>query len=183
MKVANIRSFSRIFLTGFMGAGKSTLGSRLAAELCYDFVDLDARVESSLGMPVTEIFSRLGEEAFRTAEVAELRRSFERERVVVAAGGGALASEENMREALRAGLVVYLSATEDTLKERLEGSSGRPLLERGLDLGAMLSRRLPVYLMADVVLPVDDLGIEEASVGLLEAISVFRRRFDAGEES
>jgi shikimate kinase len=166
-----MKALSRIYLTGFMGSGKSTLGVLLAARLGYEFVDMDDQIEHAFGMRISQIFACHGEEAFRVAEVEVLHNTFRLERVVVAVGGGALANDHRMKEALQNGLVVYLSASEATLSTRLGLSeSDRPLLKSGIDLHALLDQRRPTYETAHIILPVDNLGIHETLDALESAI-------------
>ena len=170
-KVPNMNPISRIYLTGFMGSGKSTLGMRLADETGFTFLDLDEEVENRLGMSIPEIFDRSGERLFRMAEAEALTASFRAERAVIAVGGGALVSGDAMEQALQHGLVVYLSATEETLRKRLQASDvERPLLHGGVGLKSLLESREPAYRRAHIVIPVDGLGVEDAVAALVEAI-------------
>src|SRR5271169_2079149 len=108
MSAAGVRA---VFLVGFMGSGKNTVGQELARRLSWDFVDLDARIEAREGQTIPEIFRVHGEPAFRSAETNALRdlaRSLARDSVV-ALGGGAFVQETN-RELLRAWRSVFLDA-------------------------------------------------------------------------
>ena len=96
----------RIFLTGFMGSGKTTVGRRLAERLELPFVDLDEEIERRAGMAVREIFERQGEPAFRALEAEALRQVLALPDVVVATGGGTMAFEGNFRLIRASGLVV-----------------------------------------------------------------------------
>jgi shikimate kinase len=157
---------TRIFLTGFMGSGKSTLGPIVANVLGYAFCDLDEEIAARAGMSVQRVFAEQGEAAFRAQEAAVLRDVAGRERIVVAVGGGALASEGNLQWALRHGTVVYLHVpAEQLLRRLLRGRSTRPLLldgegrvlpEAALQhrVGELLARREPYYRRAHVVVEV-----------------------------
>ena len=146
-----------------MASGKSTVGPRLAEALGYVFLDLDEVIEERVGMSIPALFERRGEATFRQVEAAMLRATTERERIVVALGGGALTREDNLRWALRHGTVVYLRVPVEVLADRLQASgTGRPLLldEQGAPLDedalrtrirTMLDRRDPYYRQADVV--------------------------------
>jgi len=114
---------TNVYLVGFMGAGKSGVGTVLAGRLGRIFVDLDVSVEARLGMTVREIFECCGEDGFRAAETAELERTTARRDLVVATGGGAFAREAN-RELIRSsgGVSVFLDTPWDVIRERL-GSS------------------------------------------------------------
>lgn len=155
----------RVFLTGFMASGKSSVGVALARVLGYTFVDLDRLVVERAGRTIPELFEEGGEPAFRTAEAAALEEAAARPRVVVATGGGALVSAENRALAKSAGLVVYLRLTPEALAARLVGRRTRPLvlgddgeplppdalLER---VRTLLAARAEAYEQADLVVDV-----------------------------
>jgi len=119
---------SRIYLTGFMASGKSTVGPLLAREVGYRFIDLDAFVEAREGQPLAGLFASGGEAAFRSAERAALEETTRMARVVVSTGGGTLANEANLQTALGAGVVVHLRAPEPLVLRRLRRGRLRPLL-------------------------------------------------------
>lgn len=121
-----------IILIGFMGAGKTTVGKLLARERQMQFVDTDERIEEEQGRSIPEIFSGEGEPYFRDLETALLRRMQEdTERCVISVGGGMPVREEN-RKLLRAlGCVIYLSATKETILERVKNDGSRPMLSGG----------------------------------------------------
>jgi shikimate kinase / 3-dehydroquinate synthase len=132
-----------IVLVGFMGAGKTTVGRLLAAELGLRFADSDQVIEQRRGRSVREIFAEDGEAAFRAAEhevLAELMRGPE---AVVAVGGGAVENQAS-RRLLRAARVIYLQVGYDEAMRRVGGDAGRPLLRRP-DLGDVYRRRLGIY--------------------------------------
>ena len=115
-------------LIGFMGSGKSTIGPILASRLDMSFVDLDDSIAAEAGMDIGEIFSREGEEGFRSRESKALRRELQGEGKVIACGGGIVLREKNV-ELLRArSLVFYLRVGRKTALERLGDGEGRPLL-------------------------------------------------------
>lgn len=119
---------SRVYLVGFMGAGKSTVGPLIAERLGYTFVDLDEQIEERAEQPIASIFDT-GEDAFRALESTLLREVSQQEDVVIAPGGGALASETNLSFAQREGVVVYLKVSVEELTRRLaEDAADRPLL-------------------------------------------------------
>jgi len=117
-------------LIGFMGSGKSSIGRILATKLGFPIVDTDAMVVETAGMPITEIFSHGGEEAFRNYESDVLRRLANRltPGMVIATGGGIVTREENMPLLRQLGFVVLLHAHEDILFERVSRNKLRPLL-------------------------------------------------------
>lgn len=119
----------RLFLTGFMGSGKSTVGPLVAARLGWRFEDLDRHVELKAGRPVSEIFTGSGEGAFRAMETEALERVARTPRTVVALGGGTLAQGNNLMVAREAGPIVYLRVPVEVLAERLEATvRQRPML-------------------------------------------------------
>lgn len=159
----------RCVLGGAPGVGKTTVGRAAAAALGWHFVDLDQAVEAEAGATVAEIFARDGEGGFRERERAALRRALLRERVVIAAGGGALADRRVRHEALRCARVVTLGAPAATLRERLSHGDVRPLLRGGPGaLEALLEARRPAYAEAhhavDAAGPV---GVAAAAVAAL----------------
>lgn len=120
----------RIYLTGFMASGKSTVGPRVAERLDLDFVDLDDVIEARAGQSIPQIFAEAGEAGFRRREAEALRATAERADVVVALGGGALVNEENLAFARAHGTVVYLRVPVEELVRRLEREADRrPLLQ------------------------------------------------------
>lgn len=126
----------RLLLWGFMGTGKSTVGRRVAAARGVPFVDLDAMIETDVGMPLVELFATEGEAAFRKVEARILRTWLEREGpYLVALGGGALLDEELRREAKERTWVVALDAPAAVLAERLASEHAkRPLLSEPADV-------------------------------------------------
>ena len=159
----------RIYLTGMMGSGKSTVGPRLAERLGYDFADLDNAIMFGAGCSVSAIFEREGEAGFRRRERSALRRTARSGRVVVATGGGTLADPQNLVWARAHGLVAYLRLRPESLARRLRYSAAfRPLLctpdgdpLRGVALvhrlAELLERRREAYEAADVVVDTDGL--------------------------
>lgn len=143
-----------LYLTGFMAAGKTTVGRALARRLGRRFVDLDAQIERASGRSVARIF-RDGEAAFRRAETAALRRIARRRGLVAALGAGAVLRRENMALIRESGILVGLTCAEPELWRRLRADAGaRPLLGplpgRRARLRALLSRRRGCYARARV---------------------------------
>lgn len=120
----------RIYLSGFMASGKSTVGPKAASRLGQPFLDLDRLITAHAGRSIPTIFAEDGEEHFRALETEMLHRTTETDDLVVALGGGALVSDDNRALAKDQGLVCYLEATVDTLLERVaDDDTRRPLLE------------------------------------------------------
>jgi shikimate kinase len=120
-----------LFLIGFMGAGKSTVGRLIAAELGRPFVDLDAQIERDMRRSCSEIFAKMGEEAFRALETEALAALAGKEPSVVACGGGIILRNENRRLLGQLGTTVYLEVTAGEALARIGNVKGRPLLAEG----------------------------------------------------
>lgn len=138
-----------VYLTGFMGTGKTAVGRALARRLRRPFLDLDAAIEKSAGRPVAEIFARRGEAAFRRLERAALARAAKRGGAVVALGGGALLDPRNRAVAAETGTVIRLTCSRRELVRRLRPErASRPLLAGGaLDakVAALIAARRKAY--------------------------------------
>lgn len=124
-----VEGHSRIYLTGYMGAGKSTIGKRMANRIGYKFYDTDALMVKGFRRPISQVFEELGEDKFREAEVQVLKELSRREKLVISTGGGTLARQETMDIALNSGSVIYLKADVSVLYERVIFSpKDRPIL-------------------------------------------------------
>jgi shikimate kinase len=119
---------TRIYLLGFMGAGKSHIGRHLAGRLHLDFLDLDAIIEKSEGMPIAAIFSTKGEHYFRQIEAECLRQTLLMDRVVIATGGGTPCYFDNLAWMNENGMTLFLDTCEEILHKRLMESRKRPLI-------------------------------------------------------
>ncbi|MEW6144284.1 MAG: shikimate kinase [Thermodesulfobacteriota bacterium] len=164
-----------IFLVGFMGAGKSTVGRVLARRLGWRYCDADKVIETKAGKTVSEIFSGPGEEHFRQAESETLLSLAGKERQVVATGGGAVMREENMLAMKRGGVTVYLKAPMSVIWERIKHSRTRPLLnvENPLEAATgLLAKRIPFYEAADITVDTEGLTPEEAAEEIMKRLGV-----------
>lgn len=143
-----------LVLVGLMGAGKSTVGRRLAQRLSRRFVDADDEIERAAGMSIPEIFERYGEAHFRDGERRVLSRLLEEDGIIIATGGGAFMHPETRKLIRERGRSVWLKADLDTLVRRCARRADRPLLKGGdarATLGRLMAERYPVYAEADVV--------------------------------
>ncbi|MBI3447811.1 MAG: shikimate kinase [Acidobacteria bacterium] len=139
----------RIYLVGFMGAGKTSVGECLARELRFRFVDLDREIEREAGRTIAELFRDDGEEVFRRLEARALRL-VDAPGVVVGTGGGTLTLWENRDFIHRTGISIWLDAPLDVMLERCRASEHRPLLSDRPRMEALLADRLPAYRAADL---------------------------------
>jgi shikimate kinase len=160
----------RIFLTGFMGAGKSTVGGELAARLGWPFLDLDAEVEARTGATVAGIFAAHGEAEFRRLERAALAAALAGpEPAVVAVGGGTFADPAVLEAARARGFVVFLNPSFQTIVGRIgaRGKTDRPLFRDEAAALALYRERLAGYRRADLVI---DVGADEQPREIVERI-------------
>jgi len=163
-------------LTGFMGAGKSTIGRLLAQRLGWAFVDTDAVIESHTGLTIARIFAERGEEAFRALEAEAVRGYAQTYEIVVALGGGAI-EYEGTREALfrlEDAWVVFLDAPLDVMVARClsqPGAAERPVLRDRERLTARLAARLPHYRQAHLTVVTADLTPEGVTDVILDVVA------------
>ena len=137
-----------IVLVGMMGAGKSSIGRRLAARLGIPFVDADAEIESAAGMTIREIFDKHGEPYFRSGEARVIARLLDNGPQVLATGGGSLMDARTRALIGEKGVSIWLKADIDVLLKRTKRRNDRPLAEKIKDL---LPIREPLYAQADIV--------------------------------
>jgi shikimate kinase len=172
-----------IVMVGLMGAGKTSIGRRLAQRLGLPFVDADHEIESAAGCTIEEIFERYGEAAFRDGERKIIQRLLEQPPHVLATGGGAFIDPETRASIKAAGISVWLKADLDVLTRRVSRRTNRPLLKRGepRDILAMLmEQRYPVYAEADICIDSLDAPAEMTVERVMEAIDHHRRAQGGG---
>ncbi len=117
-----------IYLTGFMGSGKSTIGPILANTLGWEFFDLDGVIEKKAGIKVSEIFEKKGEQFFRKLEKETLSGLTKQNKVIISLGGGTVTNQNNINLIKETGKLIYLKATPETVYLRLRFKRDRPLL-------------------------------------------------------
>jgi len=134
-----------VYLVGFMGCGKTTIGKRIADSLNWRFIDLDKRIEDETGLTINELFAIHGEDYFRKIEAATLRGLTFDSNCIVAVGGGTPCFKENMSFMFDSGYTIYLKLTPMQLAGRLKASvDGRPLIQniQGTDLLDFIDKKL-----------------------------------------
>ena len=165
-----------IYLVGFMGSGKSTVGRALADELGWSFFDLDDEIERREGATISELFDTRGEESFRRAESAALRErvvQVERGRPqVVSLGGGAFVCDENIELVLNHGVSVWLDCPLAVIERRVAAQSHRPLARDPERMRCLHESRVPAYSRADYRIEVLD-DDAQAAVARILALPLF----------
>lgn len=170
-----------IVLVGLMGAGKSSVGKRLAARLGVEFRDADAEIERAAGLTIEEIFNRHGEAAFREGEQRVINRLLEEPPHVLATGGGAFIQPAIREAVARRGLSVWLKADLEELVRRTARRTHRPLLRQGdprAILAGLMEKRGPIYALADLAV------VSEATADLTTnaVLAAIAPRFPAAAE-
>ena len=138
-----------IVLVGMMGAGKSSIGRRLASRLGIPFIDADTEIESAAGMTIPEIFEKHGEPYFRAGEARVIARLLDNGPQVLATGGGAVMDPQTRALIGQKGISIWLKADIDVLLKRTKRRNDRPLVEKIKDL---LPVREPIYAQADIII-------------------------------
>ena len=137
-----------VVLVGMMGAGKSSIGRRLAGRLGLSFVDADTEIETAAGMTIPEIFEKHGEPYFRAGEARVIARLLDQGPQVLATGGGAI-MDQHTRDLIHIkGISIWLKADLDVLSKRTKRRGDRPLIDKMKDL---LPLREPIYALSDIV--------------------------------
>lgn len=170
---------TRIFLIGFMGSGKTTLGRKLAKKLGYKFVDMDDLIVQTSGMTIPGIFAEHGEALFRKWESDVLMEVIRQEQIVVATGGGAPCFNNNIDVMNENGLTIYLQLSPEAIMDRLQHSkTERPLVKGKSDeelikyIKDLLETRDPHYLKSRLIIRGMDLSAEHLS-SLVDKIESF----------
>jgi shikimate kinase len=169
-----------LVLVGMMGAGKSSIGRRLAARLEIPFVDADAEIERAAGMTISDIFAKHGESSFRSGEARVIARLLDAGPQVLATGGGAFMNAETRALIGQKGISIWLKADFDILMRRIRRRNDRPLLntENPADtLQRLIEERYPVYQLADATVHSRDVPHDTIVDEILSAVA---QRIDAG---
>jgi shikimate kinase len=163
-----------VVLVGLMGAGKSTVGRRLATRLKLPFRDADTEIETAAGMSIPEIFAIYGEPMFRDGERRVIARLLDEGPIVLATGGGAFMDESTRAAIAESGVSVWLYADLDTLMRRVRKRANRPLLQNADPEGTMrrlMEARHPVYAQADLTVTSRDVSHERIAEEIIEALA------------
>lgn len=165
-----------IVLVGMMGAGKTTVGRRLAARLGLRFVDSDAEIETAAAMSISDIFAAHGEEEFRAGEARVIARLLREHRGVIATGGGAFINPETRAAIKELAVSVWLKADFDILFARVSKRPTRPLLQTADPRGTLrdlIASRYPTYALADITISSRDVPHDVVVDDIIAAISTY----------
>lgn len=163
MKEVNLQqSNGNIFITGFMGSGKTTVGKALAKRLKRKFIDLDGEIEAFMEKKISQVIEEFGVDYFRKMENQQLAMLCKEHHAVISLGGGSLIDENNQKQIKKSGVLIFLMAEEKTLMNRLEKSHVRPLLK---DKGffELFEERKAGYMKAEMSIRTDNYTPEEIS--------------------
>jgi shikimate kinase len=166
-----------IVMVGLMGAGKTSIGRRLAARVGLPFVDADEEIEAAAGSSIEDIFERLGEASFRDGERRVIARLLDGPPIVLATGGGAFMDPQTRERIAAKAISVWLRADLDTLVRRTSRRNDRPLLKDGDPreiLARLMDRRYPIYQQADIVVDSVDAPADETVQNVLDALTAHR---------
>jgi len=162
-----------IVLVGMMGAGKSTIGRRMAARLRLPFTDADNEIETAAGMSIPDIFETHGEPYFRDGEARVIARILDGGPIVLATGGGAFLREETRNRIRARAISIWLKADSDIIMRRVRRRADRPLLQTPdpvATINRLLSERDPVYRYADLTIASRDVPHDRIVDECLEAL-------------
>ncbi|MCR4379086.1 MAG: shikimate kinase [Rhodospirillales bacterium] len=162
-----------IVLIGLMGAGKSSVGRRLAKKLGLSFIDSDDEIEKAAGCTIEDIFDRFGEAEFRQGEKRVMERLLDEGPMVLATGGGAFMNSDIRARILAKGTAVWLRAGLEALFERTSRRGGRPLLKTSdprKTLETLIKERYPVYEEAPIIIDTDTETLDSTVDSIIEAL-------------
>jgi shikimate kinase len=185
-RVARLLDGRAIVMVGMMGAGKSSVGRRLANRLGMAFVDADSEIELAANQSIPEIFEQHGEAYFRDGERRVIQRLLDGRAKVLATGGGAFIQPETRAAIQASGISIWLKADRELLLARVKRRSNRPLLKGG-DPGATIDRliaeRYPVYAQADIHVQSRDVAHELVIEDILAALADHLGREEVAAEA
>lgn len=162
-----------LVLVGMMGAGKTTVGRRLATRLGRHFIDSDEEIEKAAQMTIPEIFAQRGEPEFRAGETRVISRLLKQDGIVLATGGGAFVNAETRAQIKSGAVSVWLKADLDILFERVSRRSNRPLLKTADPKGTLqqlIEDRYPIYAEADLTVLSRDVPQDSVAADVISAL-------------
>ena len=178
----DIKNAPNIFITGFMGSGKTTIGKEVAGHLGFEYLDIDEIIENLTGKTINEIFQQNGERFFRVLEKQVLSDCIQKKNIVVSLGGGTLIDPQNVAVVKQSGILIHLSAEPGEIWERIKETNKRPLLQKpdGLlvpeqeaieHIEELLKVRQKGYNLADTVISTGNRNQDEVLMIILNYIA------------
>lgn len=153
------------FLIGFMGAGKSTIAAELVKRTGKKLVEMDSQIVEEQGMTINEIFAQYGEQKFRDIESDLVKRIANEGNTIVSCGGGVVVREENTKVMKSSGKIIFLTATPETIYERVKDGNDRPILNGHMNveyIAELMEKRRALYeAAADVKVATDNKNVDE----------------------
>ena len=166
----------QIYLTGFMGTGKSTILNYIHKKCGFVKIEMDEQIVREQGMSILDIFEKKGEEYFRNLETNLVKRISRMDEIVVSCGGGTVMRQCNVEEMKKEGTIILLTATPLTVYERVKNSHNRPLLEQNMTpeyIGKLMEARRPKYeAAADLIVQTDGRTAEEISGEIIDRLNL-----------
>lgn len=165
-----------IVLVGMMGAGKTSVGRRLATQLGRGFIDSDHEIEAAAGMNIPDFFARHGEQAFRAGEAKVVERLLKDDDIVLATGGGAFIDPATRATIKKRAISVWIKADFDLLFARVSRRTNRPLLQTAnprQTLKDLIEERYPTYALADVTITSKDVPQDVVASEIIEILLAF----------
>jgi shikimate kinase len=175
-----------VVLIGMMGAGKSSVGRRLASRLALPFADADTEVETAAGMSISQLIADYGEPEFRRLERRVMARLLDAPMHVLSTGGGAFMDDDTRNLIRDKGVSIWLKADSEILLERATRHDNRPLLKGGDPreiMTKLLAEREPVYAEADITVESDDRPVDETVERLLRALKAHAENKGSGNRT
>lgn len=163
-----------VVLVGFMGTGKSTVGSVLSKRLGFELIDIDVLIEKKAGKSITDIFNHDGEKHFRDIEEEVIREIAGMGKAVIITGGGAVLRKNNIENLRKCGKIVCLTATSSEIYRRVKAETHRPLLQVDdpvKKIEELLSAREKFYAEADIFIDTTNLTTEAVAEEVIKALS------------
>ena len=171
-----------LYFTGFMGSGKSTIGKKLSELSGIRFIDLDDEIVKDQGVEITEIFAKVEELGFREIETTALKRISGQKTRLIALGGGALKTPENLEIVNNTGTLIYLEAPLETLYDRIRLQQERPLINRVNqkdnkleELEALFKQRESGFKKADIIINTEDKSVAQIADEIMNNEEIWKK--------
>ena len=180
IRINEEKSFqNNIFFIGFMGVGKTTVSDYLSMILNRSKIEIDKYIEEKENMTISQIFEKYGEEYFRNCETDVLKELNQKNNKIISCGGGIVLREENIELMKKQGQIILLTASPQTIYERVKDSKERPILNNNMNvefISSLMKKRDEKYLKAaDIIINTDNKDIKEVSEEIIKKIREVNR--------